>query len=278
MCRWQAALPRAAACRLLTIYTLPASNRNMLKNNGAARGQRRVPDDHPIVILQSSSLPSLVQREIAQRILAGELAAGAKLNEVDIATRLGVSRGPVREAFRALEESGLVRFEKNRGVFVRSIGLEEADQIYELRALLDEFAGRRAAQNARPADVRDLRSLIERMERAVERKDVDEYFALNLAFHERIVELSGNAKLAQLYRRLVNELNLYRRASLNRAGTLSISIAEHRAIVDRIGAGQASAAGRLLRNHVMSSRDRAHGSNTPVRTAPPARRDARRAR
>jgi phosphonate utilization transcriptional regulator len=233
-----------------------------------------VPDDHPIVVLQSSSLPSLVQREIAQRILAGELAAGAKLNEVDIATRLGVSRGPVREAFRALEESGLVRLEKNRGVFVRSIGLEEADQIYELRALLDEFAGRRAAQNAKAADVRELRALLERMERAVERKDIDDYFALNLAFHERIVVLSGNAKLAQLYRRLVNELNLYRRASLGRAGTLPISIAEHRAIIDRIAAGQAAAAGRLLRDHVTSSRDRAHRTDTPA----PTRREARRPR
>lgn len=270
-----AILPRPV-CRLLTIYTLAALNRNMYKNNGAGGSGRRVPDDHPIVLLQSSSLPSLVQRELTQRILAGDLAAGAKLNEADIATRLGVSRGPVREAFRALEESGLVRFEKNRGVFVRRIGLEEADQIYELRALLDEFAGRRAAQNAKASDVRELHALIERMERAAERNELDDYFALNLAFHDRIIALSGNAKLAQLYRRLVNELNLYRRASLDRAGALSVSIAEHRAIVERIAAGQAAAAGRLLREHVMASRDRAHDASAP-RALPP-RRQARRTR
>ena len=96
--------------------------------------------------LQTNSLPALVQREIERMILAGELAAGAKLNEAAVAELLGVSRGPVREAFRALEESGLVRLEKNRGVFVRQIGVEEADEIYELRAVLDEFVGRRAAQ------------------------------------------------------------------------------------------------------------------------------------
>ena len=60
-----------------------------------------------------------------------------------------MSRGPVREAFRALEGSGLVRLEKNRGVFVRQISVEEADEIYELRAVLDEFVGRRVAQVAR---------------------------------------------------------------------------------------------------------------------------------
>ena len=77
-------------------------------------------------------------------ILAGDLAAGAKLNEAEHRrSMLGVSRGPVREAFRALEESGLVRLEKNRGVFVRQISVEEADEIYELRAVLDEFVGRR---------------------------------------------------------------------------------------------------------------------------------------
>src|SRR5262245_3364669 len=72
-----------------------------------------------IALLQTSSLPTLVQKELERMILAGDLPAGSKLSEATIAELLGVSRGPVREAFRALEESGLVRLEKNRGVFVR---------------------------------------------------------------------------------------------------------------------------------------------------------------
>ena len=78
------------------------------------------PDSQAIELLQSHSLTTLVQREIERMILAGNLASGDKLNEAEIAIRLGVSRGPVREAFRALEEAGLVRTEKNRGVFVRA--------------------------------------------------------------------------------------------------------------------------------------------------------------
>src|SRR3989442_6172037 len=74
-----------------------------------------------IALVQSSSLSMLVQKELERMILAGEIAVGAKLNEVALAERLGVSRGPVREAFRALEESGLVHLEKNRGVFGRQI-------------------------------------------------------------------------------------------------------------------------------------------------------------
>jgi DNA-binding GntR family transcriptional regulator len=90
-----------------------------------------------IEMLRSHSLTTLVLGELRRQIVGGELAGGAKLNEADIAARLRVSRGPVREAFRALEQSGLVRTEKNRGVFVRQLSLREADEIYELRAALD---------------------------------------------------------------------------------------------------------------------------------------------
>src|SRR5205085_1436630 len=119
-----------------------------------------------IALLQSSSLPMLVQKELERMILAGDLAAGSKLNEAAIAELLGVSRGPVREAFRALEESGLVRLEKNRGVYVRQISVAEADEIYELRAILDEFVGRRVAQIATRETVRELRARVQQMEKA----------------------------------------------------------------------------------------------------------------
>ena len=170
------------------------SNRNVLKPATRPTARARVPGAavrkraavspiarprpngdgaHTIRLLQSNSLPMLVQRELERMILAGDLPAGAKLNEATIADLLGVSRGPVREAFRALEESGLVRLEKNRGVFVRQIDVKEADEIYELRAVLDEFVGRRVSQTAKDPDIRELRSLVERMDKAAVRNDPD---------------------------------------------------------------------------------------------------------
>jgi phosphonate utilization transcriptional regulator len=235
------------------------------------------PPAHPnraaaaIALVQSSSLPMLVQKELERRILAGDLPAGSKLNEAVIADGLGVSRGPVREAFRALEESGLVRLEKNRGVFVRQIPVEEADEIYELRAVLDEFVGRRLAQAVTPDQVRELRAHVGRMEKAAAKGDVDAYLATNVDFHDRLVELAGNAKLLVTYRRLVNELHLFRRASLAQGGALPVSTREHRDIVDKIAAGQPAAAGRALHDHVMASRERMHRIKAPaaVATAPP---------
>jgi phosphonate utilization transcriptional regulator len=235
--------------------------------------QRRVGDDHPIALIQTNSLPGLVQRELERMIVAGDVPAGSKLREAEVAAMLGVSRGPVREAFRALEESGLVRLEKNRGVFVRQIDIDEADQIFELRAVLDEFAGRRAAQRATPAEAAELRGLVDRMDKAVAHGDVDGYHAANIAFHDRIVQLAGNAKLTFVYRRLVNELNLHRRTALGQAGILPVSIREHRVIVEHIAAKQAAAAGRALHEHAMSSRERVH--HTKAAPAQPTRKSAR---
>ena len=96
------------------------------------------------------------------------------------------------------------------------------------------------------------------MEKAAAKGDVDAYHQANLAFHDRLVELAGNGKLLVTYRRLVNELNLFRRATLAQAGTLPVSTREHREIVDRIAAGEAAAAGRALHEHVMASRERMH--------------------
>ena len=219
-----------------------------------------VGDDHPIALIRHNSLPTLVERELERMILAGDLPAGSQLRENEVASMLGVSRGPLREAFRALEGSGLVRLEKNRGVFVRQIGIDEADQIFELRAVLDEFAGRRAAQNATPTETGELRSLVDRMEDAVARGDIDGYHAANVAFHDRIVELAGNPKLTLMYRRLVNELHLHRRAALGQAGILPVSMREHRMIVEHIAQRQPAAAGRALHDHAMASRERVHDS------------------
>ena len=236
-----------------------------------------------IALVQSSSLPMLVQKELERMIIAGDLPAGRKLNEAAIADLLGVSRGPVREAFRALEESGLVRLEKNRGVFVRQIGVDEADEIYELRSVLEEFVGRRVARAVTPEIARELRARVDRMEKAAAKGDIDAYHRANLEFHDRLVELAGNAKLLLTYRRLVNELNLFRRAALAQVGTLPVSTREHREIVNRIAAGDAAAAGRALQEHVFASRDRMHrtrvdAARAATRNPEPARATARKMR
>ena len=84
-------------------------------------------------IRRTQSLTSLVRQELDRMIENGELQSGDRLNEIALANRLGVSRGPIREAFRGLEQSGLVEVVGDRGVFVRQVELKEVVEIYEVR-------------------------------------------------------------------------------------------------------------------------------------------------
>ena len=212
---------------------------------------------HPtIALLQSSSLASVVQQEIERAILQGEYAPGSKLTEADLAQAMGVSRGPVREAFRMLEEAGLVRTEKNRGVFVRDIPIDEAVEIFDLRAAMDELVGRRLAVHITPAQLKEVRALVDSMEKAVKSEDPYHYHLLNLKFHDRLVEMAGNSKLTAIYRKLIKELSLFRRLNLADGWLLPISAGEHRQILKAIASGDQDAAGRAMFAHAMDSKAR----------------------
>jgi phosphonate utilization transcriptional regulator len=204
-------------------------------------------------LVQSNSLPGLVQAEIEQLILKGELAVGQRINESDLALRFGMSRGPIREALRALEESRLVRSEKNRGVFVREISVAEADEIYDVREALDQLIER-----ASPEQLHELESVVTAMDDATAKLDIKPYHALNLKFHDLLVEFAGNARLTESYRLLTKGLLLFRLRGLQDGGGFAVSNTEHKAVMQSIAARDGAGAGRLLRLHAAESRARMH--------------------
>ncbi len=216
---------------------------------------KKISTNPAIAQLQCNSLANLVQAEIERMILDGELDSGAKLTESTLAEQLGVSRGPVREAFRMLEEAGLVQTEKNRGVFVRHVPIEEALEIFELRAVMDLYVGRKLAAGLGATEVRELRQLADAMDQAVKADNARDYHRFNLKFHDRLLQLAGNAKLTATYRKLVNELSLFRRQNLTNE-SMTVYSREHRQIVKAIAAGDPEAAGQAMYQHVMNSRER----------------------
>lgn len=214
-----------------------------------------------IELLQRHSLSTLVLGELQRKIISGELHAGAKLNEADIAVRMRVSRGPVREAFRALEQSGLVRTEKNRGVFVRELSLSEADDIYEVRAALEGLIGRLAARRIDDDALRRLRGALARMRAASRERDAATFLAQNIAFHDVLAVAAGNRALLLQYRRVVDELKLFRHASLSiNAKNMVASSRDHAAIFDAVAAGDEALASQRQFDHVLDSRERLHAA------------------
>ena len=219
-----------------------------------------------LALLRSSSLASAVQQEIERAILHGELQPGAKLNEASLAERMGVSRGPVREAFSALAQAGLVRVEKNRGVFVRQVSVEEANEFYEVRAALEGLIGQLAARRISIDEIEALRAVVRRMHLTHKSRKADDYFALNVEFHDLLARAARNNALLAQYRGIVNQLDLYRRATLTHGTeTIPVSTQEHEAIIDAVAARDEQRAQALLVEHVLVSRNRLHAAlGTPA--------------
>ena len=220
---------------------------------------------HAIEPLRQHSLVTLAQNELERRIISDQIPAGTKLNEADIAAALGVSRGPVREAFRALGQAGLVRVEKNRGVFVREVSLAEASEFYEVRAALEGLIGKLAAQRIEADEVKQLRAIVKKMHAGNRSRKADAYFALNVEFHDLLARTARNEVLLSSYRNVVNQLDLYRRATISHStDNIPLSTKEHEAIVDAIEVGNQVLAEKLLTAHVLGSRARLHEALAPA--------------
>jgi DNA-binding GntR family transcriptional regulator len=209
--------------------------------------------------VRDTSLSTLVRDDMLALILKGVLAPGQRINEPDVASRLQVSRVPVREALRELESSGLVISRKHSGVFVRQLDAAEIRDLYQMRGLLDGFAGRCAA--GLPAEQREallllLDASVDAMRLAASQQDVQCYYAENLRFHWAIVESAGNRQLSDSYRGIVQKLHLSRLKNLAQDVGMQASIAEHVDIVQALRNADAPRCEALMAHHVGDAYER----------------------
>jgi DNA-binding GntR family transcriptional regulator len=210
----------------------------------------RLPREQPRVLRQE------VLESLRTDILAGGIKPGSRLLEADIAQRMGVSRAPVREAIRQLEQEGLVEFFPHRGAVVVGLPEDEIDAIYELRALIEGKAIERVCLAASAEQIAILDALVWEMQAALTRQDIAEVAELDLRFHRRLVELSGFSLLRHIWTSLdglvrvrsYQALQLPRRSS---AYFLKESVSSHARLVDAIRAGDVALARARIEEHIM---------------------------
>jgi DNA-binding GntR family transcriptional regulator len=201
-------------------------------------------------------LVARVRAELERMIMSGELTGGDRINENLLAERFGVSRGPIREACRALTQEGLLVAIPNRGAFVREIALKDALEVYDVRAALDDLMGRTLAERINEAQLAELQRLIEQMDAAAANDDIDRYYPVNLAFHDCLLRFAGNQRLARLYDTLIKELHLFRRKGLLEEGSMRISNEEHRRVLGALAKRDPVRAGIAMRGHVLAAKQR----------------------
>jgi DNA-binding GntR family transcriptional regulator len=156
----------------------------------------------PAALVETFRLPAVIGQELArtlsERIIYLDLQPGARLAEDEICTEYQVSRSPVREAFRALEADGLVVRAVRRGVRVAPMGRRDLREVYACRVVLEGLAAREAAQNATPAQLARMQSLLDAMGTALRRRQTRPFFDSNVAFTRTIHEASANATLLRI--------------------------------------------------------------------------------
>lgn len=211
--------------------------------------------DLTLDMVQGHSLTSALKAELERLIFDGKIKAGERINESALATHFKTSRGPLREALQALGEQGLISFTRNRGAFVRRMELEEAEELYDLRAALDDQVGRKLAGRLTKEQLAPLERLLHAMDANVKTSEINLYYPNNLRFHDLLVQYAGNRRLADSYRRVIKELHLFRLQGLY-AGGAAISNVEHAFILNAIKTGDADRAGHAMRSHVEAARVR----------------------
>ncbi|MGE5095431.1 MAG: GntR family transcriptional regulator [Betaproteobacteria bacterium] len=201
-------------------------------------------------------LSSTVVEELKRLIQSGTLKPGERINEATLATQMGTSRGPIREAIRVLTGMGLVTPVANRGVFVRQVSVPEMIEIYDMRALIFGYACERATEFMTASRLKALQGLITQMEGAAKAGKGAQYYEINLRFHRTVLEYSNNKRAAEAYEGCVKELHLFRRPAFAYAAKMARSNQEHRAIVEAMAAGKGAEARKIGEKHVLQGRAR----------------------
>ncbi|SDN70567.1 GntR family transcriptional regulator [Geodermatophilus sp. DSM 45219] len=204
----------------------------------------------------NGSIQARVIAEMRRRIISGDLPPDVNLSELALAEEFGVSRTPVREAFKQLQTEGLVEIRPRVGTFVTTPSRREITELFEMKELLEGAAARLLAQRGRVPELDRLEENLREADAAVQRDDTARYAELVQEFHDLLIVGSDNRKLEAHYRTLMNQLAYPRlvTTSLSQPGRPAQSDQEHHRVVELIAAKDGDSAERVMREHVRASR------------------------
>ncbi len=198
--------------------------------------------------------PHTYSQEVARSIRAaihdGTLPSGAPLVERRIAEEMGVSRAPVREALRQLEEEGLVLNLPFKGWYVTQVSPTAMAEIVSLRKVVEAFAAELALARVRRPDVQSFRRLYADMQRAATADDAEQLLEAHLTFHRALYELAGHGLLLQVWKTMEGQLRLYLRLHQLTYDTLPHYVKAHRPLLDAFASRDVEAVRAAIATHL----------------------------
>ncbi len=199
-------------------------------------------------IERHQTLREKILETIRDAILKGSLKPGERVSEPELAERFGISRTPIREAFRQLESEGYLVVIPRKGAVVASLSARDIEEFYAIKIILEGFAARMAADKLTEKDIERLEAINERLAQIAKEGDVKTFFRVHNEFHELFIKAAGNDKLFEMINQLVMKFKRLRLASLSQPGRMEISVEEHRNMIRAFRNHDGDRADRLVRH------------------------------
>ena len=195
------------------------------------------------------TLRESILETIRDAIISGALKPGEKVAEPELAERFGISRTPIREAFRQLESEGYLTVIPRKGAVVVSFSERDVEEFYAIKSILEGYAARKACEKLTPREIEKLQSVNDKLRLLAEEGDVKHFFKVHNSFHELFIRAADNDKLTELIMSLVGRFQRLRIASLSLPGRMDLSVKEHQKIIDAFRNGDADLAETLVRSN-----------------------------
>jgi DNA-binding GntR family transcriptional regulator len=193
------------------------------------------------------TLRERILETIRDAIMSGALKPGEKVAEPELAERFGISRTPIREAFRQLESEGYLTVIPRKGAVVVSYSERDVEEFYAIKSILEGYAANRACEKLTAKEIEKLQSINDKLRQLANEGDVKHFFKVHSDFHELFVRAADNDKLYELISNLVKKFQRLRVASLSLPGRMLVSVQEHDKIIEAFNKRDVEMAEKLVR-------------------------------
>jgi DNA-binding GntR family transcriptional regulator len=207
-----------------------------------------LPEDFP----EPTPIAIRISEQIRKAIIHGKLREGQRIVETDLTRAFRVSRSPIRDALKLLAAEGFVNLVPYRGATVSGISAEDVREHYEIKSMVEGFAAYIGAQRFTEKDISDLQGILKEMERQIRSSDLEKVLEANFAFHKRVIDCVGNARLSRIYESLTQSIRRFGTIGLTDPRFRIVSLKEHREILEAIRHRKPALAEEKTRRHALN--------------------------
>lgn len=205
--------------------------------------------------VKKENLGNQVFEQLKEMIFNGEFPPGERIIESEVADSIGISRTPVREAFHKLEAEKLLVHLPKGGYVVKGMSLSEIKETFDIRVILESFAGFLAAKRCKDEEILPLEKKLEEFEKYLVKNDFEELTRINTEFHELLYALSKSPKLIKMINDLRDEISLLREILLDSMKMASLSHDDHKEMIKAIKNREAKKVEILIKEHILRGKD-----------------------